>query len=153
MIPDGRVITMAGLTKYPPWLFLNKIEFYLRDSGWKVLNGANKWLPLYPRLHLLPNGEVFYAGSYNTHYTFPFSVYAFPSSTLNVSTGKWTKIGNPKNVNREEGTTVLLPLMPPNYEARILLIAGGTPTGNDAIPDVEMVDFSELHPEYRPIQI
>ena len=42
--------------------------------------------------------------------------------------------------------------MPPNYEARILLIAGGTPTGNDAIPDVEMVDFSELHPEYRPIQ-
>ena len=152
MIPDGRVLTMAGLTKYPPWLFLNKIEFYLRDSGWKVLNGANKWLPLYPRLHLLPNGEVFYAGSYNTHYTFPFSVYAFPSSTLNVSTGKWTKIGNPKNVNREEGTTVLLPLMPPNYEARILLIAGGTPTGNDAIPDVEMVDFSELHPEYRPIQ-
>jgi len=151
MISDGRVVTMAGLTKYPPWLFLNKIEVY-SNSGWRVLNGANRWLPLYPRLHLLPTGEIFYAGSYNTHYTFPFSVYAFPSSTLNVNTGKWTIVGNPKNVNREEGTTVLLPLEPPNYEARLLLIAGGTPTGNDAISDVEMIDFSELQPAYRPIQ-
>jgi len=151
MIPDGRVVTMAGLTKYLPWLFINKIEVY-SNSGWTILNGANRWLPLYPRLHLLPTGEIFYAGSYNTHYTFPFSVYAFPSSTLNVDTGKWTTVGNPNNVNREEGTTVLLPLEPPSYEARLLLIAGGTPTGNDAISDVEMIDFSELRPTYGPIQ-
>jgi hypothetical protein len=133
---------MAGLTKYPPWLFLSKIGVY-SNSGWTLLNGANRWLPL-SRLHLLPTGEIFYAGSYNTHYTFPFSVYAFPSSTLDVNTGKWTTVGNPKNVNREEGTTVLLPLEPPNYEPRLLLIAGGTPTGNDAISDVETIDFSEL---------
>jgi Domain of unknown function (DUF1929) len=151
MIPDGRVVTMAGLTKYLPWLFLNKIEVY-SNSGWTVLNSANRWLPLYPRLHLLPTGEIFYAGSYNTHYTFPFSVYAFPSSTLNVNTGKWTTIGNPKNINREEGTTVLLPLEPPNYEPRLLLIAGGTPTGNDAISDVEMIDFSVFQPVYKSIQ-
>jgi hypothetical protein len=151
MIPDGRVVTMAGLTKYSPWLFLNKIEVY-SNSGWRILSGANRWLPLYPRLHLLPSGEIFFAGSYNTHYTFPFSVYAFPSSTLNVTTGKWTTIGNPKNVNREEGTTVLLPLEHPNYEARLLLIAGGTPAGNDAIPDVEMIDFSVPQPAYKSIQ-
>jgi len=151
MIPDGRVVTMAGLTKYLPWLLLNKIEVYSK-SGWRVLNGANRWLPLYPRLHVLPTGEIFYAGSYNTHYTFPFSVYAFPSSTLNAETGKWTSVGNPNNVNREEGTTVLLPLEPPNYNPRLLLIAGGTPTGNDAISDVEIIDFSEMPPAYRPIQ-
>jgi hypothetical protein len=151
MIPDGRVVTMAGLTKYLPWLFLNKIEVY-SNSGLRVLNGANRWLLLYPRLHLLPTGEIFYAGSFNTHYTFPFSVYALTSSTLNVDTGKWTSVGNPNNVNREEGTTVLLPLEPPKYEPRLLLIAGGTPTGNDAISDVEMIDFSEMRPTYRPIQ-
>ena len=151
MISDGRVVTMAGLTKHFPWYFLDKIEVY-SNSRWRVLNGANRSLPLYPRLHLLPTGEIFFAGSYNTHYTFPFSVRAFPSSTLNVNTGKWTTIGNPKNVNREEGTTVLLPLEPPNYEARVLLIAGGTPTGNDAISDVEMIDFSEFQPAYKSIQ-
>jgi Galactose oxidase-like, Early set domain len=151
MISDGRVVTMAGLTKHFPTYFLNNIEAY-SNSGWRVLNGANRSLPLYPRLHLLPTGEIFFAGSYNTHYTFPFSVRAFPSSTLNVNTGKWTTIGNPKNVNREEGTTVLLPLEPPYYDARVLLIAGGTPTGNDAISDAEMIDFSEFQPAYKSIQ-
>lgn len=152
MLSDGRILVMAGLQKQFPWVFLNKLEIYSEDVGWQRLKGADHWLPLYPRLHLLPNGDIFYAGSYNTHYTFPFVVKAFPSASLNVTTQKWTVFGNPNNVNREEGTTVMLPLHPPEYTARIMLIAGGTPTGKDAISDVEMIDFSESQPRYRPIQ-
>ncbi len=110
-------------------------------------------LPLYPRLHLLPNGEIFYAGSFNTHYTFPFSVKGFPSVTLHLTTRKWKTIGNPNNINREEGTTVLLPLIPPDYTARVLLVAGGTPQGKNAIRDVKMIDFSSNDPKYKPFTL
>ena len=40
-------------------------------------------------------------------------------------------------------------MTPPDYTARILLIAGGTPQGKDAIRDVEIIDFSEDVPRYR----
>lgn len=147
MLADARVLVMAGLTQTFPWAILNKIEVFSKDE-WQTLK-ADHWLPLYPRLHLLPNGEIFYAGSFNTHYTFPFNVRLFPSATLNMDTGKWTTIGNPNNVRREEGTTVLLPMTPSNnYAARILLIAGGTPQGNNAIEDVEIIDFSKADPKY-----
>jgi hypothetical protein len=149
MNSDGSVLVMAGLTKNFPWVFLNKIEILENGQHWKYIDEINRWLPLYPRLHLLPNGEIFYAGSFNTHYTFPFSVKGFPSATLNIKTKRWHTIGNPNNTNREEGTTVLLPLVPPEYTTKVLLIAGGTPQGNDAIPDVEIIDFSEKKPQYK----
>ena len=67
----------------------------------------------------------------------------FPSSALNTETGKWRIIGNPHNLKREEGTTVILPLTPPKYTVQVLLIAGGTQQGKDAISNVEKIDFSE----------
>jgi hypothetical protein len=150
LLPDGHVLTMAGLTKRFPWAFLNKLEIYSKDNGWQILRGANRWIPMYPRLHLLPSGEVFYAGSYNTHYTFPFSLRAFPSATFNIKSNRWTTIGLPSNIKREEGTSVLLPLLPPDYTARVLLIAGGLQPGTEAINHVEMIDFSDRHPCYKP---
>jgi galactose oxidase-like protein len=153
MLSDGRILVMAGLSKQFPWVFLNKLEIYSHnDNVWNNIPGANRWIPMYPRLHLLPSGEIFYAGSYNTHYTFPFSLRGFPSATFNITNRTWTKIGNPNNLNREEGTTVLLPLIPPKYTARVLLIAGGLQPGTEAIRDVEKIDFSDEHPRYRSIE-
>jgi hypothetical protein len=150
MASDGRIITMAGLSKQFPWVFLSQIEvFSFEKKEWSIMKGSNWRLPLYPRLHLLPNGEIFYAGSFNTHYVYPFVVTAFPSATFNISSGKWKKIGNPHNKKREEGTTVLLPLLPPKYLARVLLIGGGTFQGENAINDVEIIDFSISKPEYQ----
>jgi hypothetical protein len=149
LLSDGRVLTMAGLTKRFPWAFLNKLEIYSEESGWQRIKGADRWIPMYPRLHLLPSGEIFYAGSYNTHYTFPFLLRAFPSALFSVSNNKWITIGLPENIKREEGTSVLLPLVPPDYTARVLLIAGGLQPGSDAINHVEMIDFSEMSPEYK----
>jgi hypothetical protein len=155
MLSDGRILAMAGLSKYFPFsLFLDDIEIYSdeNDKSWKKVLHADHWIPMYPRLHLMPSGEVFYAGSYNTHYTFPFWRRAFPSATFNIQNNTWKIIGNPNNINREEGTTVLLPLTPPDYSARVLLIAGGQPRGTEAINDVEKIDFSQEHPGYRPIE-
>jgi hypothetical protein len=149
LLSDGRVLTMAGLTKSFPWVFLNKLEVYSKKSGWLQIKGADRWIPMYPRLHLLPSGDVFYVGSYNTHYTFPFYLRAFPSSLFNVNEKRWTTIGLPLNIKREEGTSVLLPLLPPDYPARVLLIAGGLQPGNVAINNVEMIDFSDVPPKYK----
>jgi hypothetical protein len=154
MLSDGRVLVMAGLSEGFPWAFLRELEIYSSEdvNGWQNVPGADHWVPMYPRLHLLPSGEVFYAGSYNTHYTFPFSLSGFPSATFNIQNKTWTNIGNPNNIKREEGTTVLLPLLPPDYTARVLLIAGGTQPGTDAINDVEMINFSDTHPKYKSIK-
>jgi hypothetical protein len=100
----------------------------------------------------LPTGEVFYAGSFNTHYTFPFVYWAFPTSILNVQTRSWRTIGPPRRYEREEGASVLLPLVPPEYRARVLLAGGGTPFGREVTADVEIIDLSEPEPRWRGVQ-
>lgn len=149
---DGRVLAMAGLTKRFPWAFLRSIEVYTPGQGWHKLEGAERWLPLYPRLHLLPSGEVFYAGSFNTHYTYPFRIRGFPTGLLDVEARRWRTLGLPNTSQREEGTTALLPLTPPDYQARVLLAGGGTTTGEFAVPDVELIDLSTSEPRWKQIQ-
>jgi hypothetical protein len=151
MLGDGRVVAVAGLTKHFPWAFLRKLEIYTPGLGWRKLENADRWMPLYPRLHLLPDGDIFYAGSYNTHYTFPFTLRGFPTGTLNVNTGKWTNIGLPNHSEREEGSTVLLPLRPP-YRARVMLMGGGETMGVNAVPDVEIIDLSGPKREWKKVK-
>lgn len=149
---DGSVVAAAGFTKYPPWVVLRRFERYTPGEGWEVLRGAGRWLPLYPRLHLLPDGSVFYAGSYNTHYTFPFTLRSFPTARLDLETREWTEYGLPGEAEREEGASVLLPLRPEEgYRARVLLAGGGTPTGEEPVADAEVMDFGETRPRWQPI--
>ncbi len=149
---NGNAVAMAGLMKRFPWIFRRSIEVFDSAKGWRRLNGANRWLPLYPRLHLLPNGNIFYSGSYNTHYTFPFSLWAFPTSILEMEKPKWASLGLPRKSEREEGTSVLLPLEPPDYKARVLLAGGGTPGGKQATSAAEIIDLSSEDPQWRQIE-
>lgn len=149
---DGKVVAMAGLTKSFPWAFLRDVEVYEPGKGWYKLGGADRWLPLYPRLHLLPNGDVFYSGSYNTHYTFPFTLSAFPTSALEVEKARWKSYGLPYRSEREEGLSILLPLEPPDYKPRVLLAGGGTPQGKEATAAAEIIDLSEPNPTWRQVQ-
>ncbi len=146
---DGRVLAAAGLTGRFPWVILRKLEVYSQSNGWSKFHGASRWLPLYPRLHLLPSGQIFYSGSYNTHYTFPFTLRGFPTSLLDVGTRKWTTIGPPNQSQREEGASILLPLMPPDYKARVLLIGGGLPTGTEATNEAEIINLSDPNPTWK----
>jgi hypothetical protein len=151
MLADGRVLALAGLTKRLPWVFLRHFEIYEPGQGWRNLAGTERWLPLYPRLHLLPNRHIFYAGSYNTHYTFPFTVKGFPTALLDVDNREWQTVGLPNQSQREEGASILLPLTPPDYRAQVLLVGGGTPLGQEAVADAELIDLSEPAPHWRPL--
>lgn len=146
---DGRVLAVAGFTKGFPWYAQRKIEIFSHDEGWSCLEGADRWLPLYPRLHLLPGGCIFYSGSYNTHYVFPFFIKAFPTALLDLETRRWTTIGPPQGVKRQEGASVLLPLRPPSYRPRVLLVGGGAGKEAEATNTAEIIDLSAPCPQWR----
>ncbi len=80
-------------------------------------------LPLYPRLHLLPDGDLFYSGVFNTHY---FTPGRYPSARWDPVQGTWTPTGGRHRVkNREEGISVILALRPPDYHPQVLVAGGG----------------------------
>ncbi len=143
-LADDRVLAVSGLEyrdpdQEPPdkstitilWELLTKISERIVDAHevfdpvqrkWGTL-AEEKAFPLYPRLHLLPDGDVFYSGVFNTHYFVPGR---FPSARFNPSTERWTALGGRhKAKNREEGISTLLALRPPDYPARVLIAGGG----------------------------
>lgn len=149
---DGSVLTAAGFKKRPPWVTLRAIERYSSGQGWETVEGAGRWLPLYPRLHLLPDGTVFYAGSYNSHYTFPFTLSAFPTARLNPETGEWTGYALPSEEERQEGASMLLALRPDDdYRARVLLTGGGTPGGSEVVRPTELIDLGVEDPAWQRV--
>ena len=111
---DGRVMTFSGLNETGGTN--TAVEFYTVGSGWSQQYIAS-WTPdLYPRLHLLPNGKVFYSGAQTTSKLFD------PSTTTwntNVATTNYSGA-------RTYGTSVLLPLTPANnYDPKVIIMGGG----------------------------
>jgi len=89
--------------------------------------------PLYPRMHLLPTGHVFYS--------------APSSATLdfNPTSQTWTLVawtiypGQDPNGERTYGTSVLLPLTPQNnYSPKVMILGGDNP----ATDTTELIDLS-----------
>jgi Domain of unknown function (DUF1929) len=82
---------------------------------------------IYPRIHLLPNGQVFCST--------PLGTNTAQSQVIDPSTGARSFSGDapPDRINRgefftQEGTSVLLPLLPSEgYRARILLCGAAQP--------------------------
>jgi len=141
---DDRVLTLAGLEYRAPTdkpkksTLKNLIELITKTDEYIVRVNevydpvAKSWsrmkvdrkLPLYPRTHLLPDGDVFYSGMFNTHFFIPGR---FPSARWSPKTEAWTEVGGPHwKKNREEGISILLALRPPKYESQILIAGGGS---------------------------
>jgi Galactose oxidase-like, Early set domain/Glyoxal oxidase N-terminus/Kelch motif len=92
---------------------------------------ATKTLPLYPRMILLPNGKMFYAGP------------AKGTQLFNPATNSWSWVGNTKfNAARNEGNAVLLPGL------NKVLIAGGRNGTTGATNTAEVIDFSQAKPTW-----
>ena len=154
MLANGKIATFAGLSKWPPWVYQPVNEIYnSQNNTWQNIKGGNNPMPLYPRMHLLPDGELFYAGSYNTHMTFPFARWGFKIATFNFEQQKWKHLEHPENMHRQEGSTVMLPLLLDNdYQAEIILIGGGDMNAN-ATETCEKISFgSGITPKYVPVE-
>jgi hypothetical protein len=132
-LSDGSVMVFSGLDENSATN--TTVEIYKVGSGWSQPIGAGWTPPLYPRMHLLPNGNVFYSGSTTS------------SAIFNPVTQNWTTgVANTNfSGTRTYGTSVLLPLTPANnYDPRIMIMGGGNPATNTT----EIIDFGASNPKW-----
>ena len=130
---DGRVMTFSGSNETGG---TNKaVEIYTVGSGWSAEFIASWTPPLYPRMHLLPNGKVFYSGASVT------------SRIFDPTAHTWTTVGNTIYANnRTYGSSVLLPLTPANnYDPQVIIMGGGSP----ATKTTETIDLGAATPVWK----
>ncbi len=130
---DGRVMSFSGLNETGGTN--TAVEIYTVGTGWSTQYIASWTPPLYPRMHLLPNGNVFYSGSTTS------------SALFNPATTTWTRNVATTNYSgtRTYGTSVLLPLTPANnYDPKIMIMGGNSPATNTT----EIIDMGASSPEW-----
>lgn len=137
---DGRMMTTSGLNDTDGGN--NNTSEIWDGQQWSAEIAGNPHIadfsafqfPLYPRMHLLPTGHVFYSSS--TSATVDFN----PSNqTWNLVA--WTVYPGSDDPNGERtyGTSVLLPLTPQNnYGAKVMIMGGDNP----ATDTTELIDLS-----------
>ncbi len=130
-LPDGRTLVVSGLDEQSNLTDL--VEVYDPTSGSQVIPGANRFLDLYPRMHVLPSGKVLHVGSEEL------------TSAFDPASATWQEIGFSNYGYRGEGTSVLLPLQPPDYRAEVLTLGGGNP----ATATAEIMATGDPHPSWR----
>ncbi|MCH7483557.1 MAG: DUF1929 domain-containing protein [Chloroflexi bacterium] len=129
-LPDGRVLILSGLDEAGN--LTPVAEVYDPATGSQVLAGAEKFMFLYPWTHVLPDGTVLHSGPEPT------------TSVLDTSTPSWSTVATNEYGNRHDGTSVLLPLRPPEYRPRVMVMGGGNPATNTA----EVIDLGAATPDW-----
>ncbi len=145
-LPDSKVMAFSGVTKLIKPVYADRpadsgrnvtqSEVYDPKTGQWTVDGGSKSLPLYPRLHLLPNGKVYYdAGGQ----TFNPAGQAYDEALWNTTatydpkTQTWTDLGLPVFGDalvgfRGSAFSQMLPLRPNakgDYDTVETLSAGG----------------------------
>lgn len=128
-MPDGTVLVFAGWRDHlpskivvPPFLLNNpRVERWIpaadptgSGSGggrWRDLR-ADRRMAYYPRVHVVPPGDVLKVGREPK------------TLALNVPARRWTHVADAEGGPRVQGTSVLLPLVPPDYDVRVLILGG-----------------------------
>jgi hypothetical protein len=136
---DGRIMAMSGLTQTGGDSTTVEIyDLHNAGAGWHSPTSVPFSPPLYPRLALLPNGKVFFtgqgSGGDNAH-----------SWIFDPTSGSWTASA-PITAYLTYGSSVILPLLPPNYTPRVMNFGGGSP----ATKSTEMIDLSTASPSWTP---
>jgi PKD repeat protein len=137
---DGRILTFSGLDETSTTN--QAVELYRVAYGWGPEAVAPWTPPLYPWLHLLPNGRVFYSGyGPNSNIFDP----ATSTWSLNVATTAYGQL-------RWYGSSVLLPLLPENGYAPRVMIMGGSISDQISAPataTAEIIDLSQQTPHWQ----
>jgi hypothetical protein len=145
-LPDSKVMAFSGVTKLLKPVYADRpadsgrnvtqSEVYDPKTGTWTVDGGSKSLPLYPRLHLLPNGNVYYDAAGQT---FNPAGQAYDEALWNMAasydpkTKTWKDLGLPEFGNglkgfRGSAFSQMLPLKPNAqgvYDTVDVLSAGG----------------------------
>jgi hypothetical protein len=127
VLGDGCVLTFSELDENANTN--SQTEIYKVGVGWSAPVAAPWTPPLYPRMHLLSNGKVFYSG------------WTTQSRTFDPSTNTWSGVIAATNYGsiRTYDSSVLPPLTPANGYAHKVIIFGG---GNASTATTEIIDLS-----------
>jgi galactose oxidase-like protein len=147
-LPNGRIFVASGVTKLLKPLYpdrpadsgtnVKETETYHPHTGKWTVNpsSANKSLPLFPRLHLLPDGHVYYDAGGQTFnpmgQSYDEALWNL-ASVYNPKTQTWKDLGVPKVDGlplgfRGSAFSLMLPLVPDahgRYTKARFLSAGG----------------------------
>lgn len=136
-LADGRVLVASGVrrafgTFMSPEASFSQVrltELYNPRAEEWADGGTSDWsFPLYPRLHLMPDGKVFYGGagqSWNpVGETADQATWGF-RRVYDASTRRWQILDHARYGVRSGAASVMLRLEPPYKQAEIL-VTGGT---------------------------
>ncbi|GKS70092.1 hypothetical protein W03_20960 [Nitrosomonas sp. PY1] len=131
VLANGDVLTISG--DIDTTIGVNTLPqvFEVTTGTWRNLTGAQIQLDDYPRMFLVPNGKVFYAGSSPT------------TRYLNTSgTGLWSFVATRAGGYRDYGSAVM-------YAPGKILVMGG----DQAPPksSAEVIDLNQSSPSWRNV--
>jgi hypothetical protein len=133
-LSDGRVMTFSGQNETTA-ATNNAVEIYSTGSGWSSQYVASWTPPLYPRMHLLPSGKVFYSGPSTTSRLFDPNAHTWTTVDTTIYSGA-----------RTYGSSVLLPLTPANgYDPQVIIMGGGNPATRTS----EHIDLGSGSPVWK----
>ena len=135
VLPDGQVMTFSGFDENGE-ITNTAVEIYTVNSGWSQQYIAPWTPPLYPRMHVLPSGNVFYSGETNV------------TRLFNPSNQTWSTVADTYyGITRTYGSSVLLPLTPANnYDPKVIIMGGGNP----GTATTETIDLGAAKPTWSP---
>jgi galactose oxidase-like protein/PKD domain-containing protein len=139
-LADGSTLTFSGTTQ--TGAINDAVEFYDVGFGWSPEFHAPWRPPTYPRLHLLPSGQVFYSGMTPQSRLFDPAIAGGTPTWSSVI----ARMIYPND--RWAGSSVLLPLTPANgYAPRVMTMGGDNP----ATATAEIIDLAVPIPQWRAL--
>jgi FtsP/CotA-like multicopper oxidase with cupredoxin domain len=139
-LADGKLLTLFGSTS-------KSLEVYDPAGGtWSgpitVPMPAMGHHEYYPWAYVLPGGKVFIAGPHMPTQRFDWS----PAGITNLES--FPTIAGERSSGGEKGTSVLLPLRPPTYEPRVLIVGGDYAPAQQT---AEWIDLSAATPAWQSL--
>ena len=134
-LPDGRVFVCSGgfplgpLQPPPNANAINNISQILENGSWNDLSDFPEQLPLFPRLHVAPDGSLFMSGLLATSFFFE----DFEGSDR----GKWVSGATRTAGNSDYAPSVMYDV------GKVIFIGGGAPTDI-----VETIDLNAPKPAW-----
>jgi plastocyanin len=143
-LPDGTALTLYGADSVNGGAAPSLEIFTPGGAGaWS----APKALPFdyfyYPWTFLLPGGDLFIAGPQKPARRFDPTA----NPVVDNPARQYNQISSQRGLNMD-GTAVLLPLKPPNYEPRVIILGG---SAADAQQTAEWIDLSVANPAWQAL--
>lgn len=147
---DGKLVTVAGFDH--AGRHSNTYQVFDSATGtWSPNRPIGTWpsgvgvySPLYPSLHLLANGRVFYSGAH---------VFAAgprtPPFTWDTDANQITWMDNPTVLDAERRDQAASVLLPPAQAQKVMVIGGGQEVNtNVSVASTAVIDMSRPNPAY-----